>query len=267
MNKQRFAGKVMIITGGASGIGYAVAELALREGAAVIFSDVQAEKGCQAELDLRKISPKVEFLALDMTLESSAQTLVNVAVKRHEHVDILINNAGIIGRPSAVDDMSGEMFKKVLECNVTAMFYCAHYAVLQMLRQGNDCAIVNLASVAGLVGSLNNAAYVTSKHAVVGLTKAMALDYAQQNIRVNAVSPGIISTPMQQNGMKNLLDNDSDAVILAKFKNNNPLKILSPQNRVAEPKEVAQAILFLASAAASHITGANLPVDGGYSIY
>lgn len=267
MENKRFVDKVMIITGAASGIGYTVAKLAAKEGASIVFSDLQAEKGREAEQALRKINPNVEFLPLDMTLESSAQTLVNVAVKKYNHVDILINNAGITGKADSVHNMAGDMFKKVIDCNIVSMFYCSHYAVLQMLRQNSESSIVNLASIASLVGSLNNVAYVTSKHAVIGLTKCMALDYAQQKIRVNAVSPGIISTPMQQDSMKNLLGDNLDKVLLTKLKNNIPLKLLSPQNRVADTEEVAKAILFLASSDASHITGVNLPVDGGYTIY
>lgn len=265
MTKKRFADKVFIITGAAGGIGYAVAELAAYEGASIVFSDLKEEDGQQAKEQLNKITPRIDFLPMDMTVEENVKHMVEFTAEKYGRIDVLVNNAGITGQPGAVHNMEASMFKKVFDCNVMTMFYCAHYTVKQMLKQDTESAIVNVASIAGLLGFPGNAAYVTSKHAVSGLTKCMALDYAMKGIRVNAVSPGIIRTPMQEAGMEFLKERSKNND--EKMKTAMPIKILSPQNRVAEPWEVAQAILFLASAEASHITGINLPVDGGLTAY
>ena len=266
MIKKRFEHKVFLITGAAGGIGYAVAELAAQENATIVFADLKEAEGLKAKEKLLKLTANVDFMALDMTKEEEVKKLVDFAVEKYGHIDVLINNAGITGQPSAVHLMESSMFKKVLECNVVSMFYCSHYVVKQMLKQETQSAIVNIASIAGIVGFPGNSAYVTSKHAVTGLTKSMALDYAMKNIRVNAVSPGIIRTPMQESAMELLKEREKN-LGSQQLKQALPIKTLSPQNRVADPKEVANVILFLASEEASHITGINLPVDGGFTAY
>lgn len=263
MEKGRFEGKVFLITGAAGGIGFATAKAAAAQGAAVVFSDLKEEDGRRAKAELEKLTADVDFLPMDMTVEENSRRLVEFAADKYGHLDVLVNNAGISGRPGTVETMDAAMFQKVLDCNVMSMFYCSHYAVGRMVRQETPGAVVNVASVAGIVAFPGNIAYVTSKHAVVGLTKCMALDYAAKHIRVNAVSPGIIKTPMQEKSMEFLKNKQKEGGEATKT----AFKGLSPQNRIADPAEVADVILFLASAEASHITGANLPVDGGFTLY
>ncbi len=262
MTKQRFTGKVFIITGAAGGIGFSIAEIAAREGASIVFSDLKEDTGKQARDKLRKINPAVDFLPMDMTIKENVHDLVEFTVRQYGHIDVLINNAGVLGVKGAIhkiEDISS--FKKTLDCNVMTMVYCSHYVVNQMLKQTTQSAIVNIASIAGMVGFPGNIAYGTSKHAVIGLTKCMALDYATKGIRVNSVSPGIIQTPMLDAG----IDRVNEQCSIPEKKHAMPDHLLSPQNRVANPSEVANAVLFLASDEASHITGINLPVDGGFS--
>lgn len=267
MIKDRFKNKVMLVTGAAGGIGFAAAMRAAKEGAGIVFADMKEDEGEKAKDDLRKITPNADFLQLDMTKEENAKQFVDFAIEKYGYIDILINNAGIAGRPSAVHKMDGTMFQKVLACNVTTMFNCSKYAVNQMLKQNTESAIVNVASVAGLVGFPGNCAYVTSKHAVNGLTKSMALDYAARGIRVNSVNPGIIKTPMLQESMEFLKSVGKQLEPGSDHKTQIAGKTLPPQNRMADPEEVADVILFLASDEASHITGALVPVDGGFTAY
>lgn len=262
MTKKRFADKVFIITGAAGGIGYSIAEMAAREGASIVFSDLKEDVGKQARDKLRKLNPAVDFLPIDMTKQENVQDLVDFTVNKHGHIDVLINNAGVLGVKGAIHNIEGiSSFKKVLDCNVMTMVYCSHYVVNQMLKQTTQSAIVNIASIAGMIGFPGNIAYGTSKHAVIGLTKCMALDYAMKGIRVNSVSPGIIQTPMLDAGIDRVNENCNDP----EKKHALPNQLLSPQNRVASPSEVANAVLFLVSEEASHITGINLPVDGGFT--
>lgn len=267
MIRGRFKNKVMLVTGAAGGIGYAVAERAAKEGASIVFADMKEKEGQEALQKLREITPNVDFLILDITQDANAKKFIDFAIERYGYIDILINNAGIAGKPSAVHKMDAEMFRKVFECNVMTIFNCSHHAVNQMLKQETESAIINVSSVAGLVGFPGNCAYVTSKHAVNGLTKNMALDYATRGIRVNSVNPGIIKTPMQQEAMQFL---NSIGKQLSNENNGNQSiqgKNLSPQKRVADPEEVADVILFLASDEASHVTGIMMPVDGGFTAY
>lgn len=262
---RRFEGKVFLITGAAGGIGYVTARQAAQEGARIVFSDLKEEEGARALAALRELGAAADFMALDLTQEDGVRRFVAFALQKHGWIDVLVNNAGIAGKPAAVHRAETAEFSRVFNCNVMTMVYAARYALPHMLERGCG-AVINVSSVAGLVGFPGNAAYVTSKHAVNGLTKSMALDCAAQGVRVNAVCPGIIRTPMQQ---------EAEAFLRARGKTLSgeagkaaaPGKTLSPQNRVAEPEEVAEAILFLASDAASHITGALLPVDGGFTAY
>lgn len=262
MTKQRFADKVFIITGAAGGIGYSIAEMAAREGASIVFFDLKEGIGKQARDKLRKLNPAVDFLPIDMTIKENVQDLVDFTVNKYGRVDVLINNAGVLGVKGAIHNIEDiSSFKKVLDCNVMTMVYCSHYVVNQMLKQTSESAIVNIASIAGMIGFPGNIAYGTSKHAVIGLTKCMALDYATKGIRVNSVSPGVIQTPMLDAGIDRVNENRKAPGKEPALPNH----LLSPQNRVAAPAEVANAVLFLVSDEASHITGVNLPVDGGFT--
>ncbi len=191
------------------------------------------------------------------------------AIKKFGGLDILINNAGITGTPAPVHEMSEEMFRNVLDCNIMIAFHCSHYGIQEMIKQNKGGAIVNVSSVAGLTGFPGHSAYVTSKHGLNGLTRNMALDYARYGIRVNAVNPGTTDTPMYHEALE-FLKNKRESAEKAGVKIEGGIvsgKVTSPQNRVARAEEVADVILFLSSPEASNVTGIFMPVDGGFTAF
>jgi len=252
----RLQGRVAIVTGGASGIGLAAAERLLADGAAVVIADVDGAAGKRVAADLggRGLGP-VEAVAADVSRDGHVRRLVEHVVARHERVDILFNNAGFF-EPGEVHQVTEAAWDRQLGVNLRSVYLVSHHVVPHMLAQGGG-AIVNNASVAGMVGDYRSAAYCASKGGVALLTRAMALDYAKRNIRVNAICCGEIDTPLfereaAQYGMgvdqfRAVLDNEH------------------PIGRIGRPQEAAAAVAFLVSDEASFITGALLPVDGGYS--
>lgn len=268
-SNQRFYNKVMIVTGAAGGIGKAVAMCAAKESAKLILADMKEEMSNETLRELKQHTQQVDFLVADLSMGENAQKLVELALEKFGRIDILINNAGITGTPAPVHQMPEEMFRRVLDCNIMTAYHCSHYAVAQMLKQGDGGAVVNVSSVAGLVGFPGHSAYVTSKHGLNGLTRNMALDYAKHGIRVNAVNPGTTDTPMYHEALAYL---KSKREMAAKngVKDGGGIvsgKTTSPQDRVASAEEVADVILFLVSQEASNITGVFLPVDGGFTAF
>ena len=265
----RFQDKVMLITGAAGGIGKAVALRAAKEGARLVLADKKEEMSKATLAELQEITQQVEFLVGDLSQADFAQTFIEKAIARFGKIDILINNAGITGTPAPVHQMTEEMFRRVLDCNIMTAFHCSHFAIGHMIQQGHGGAVVNVSSVAGLVGFPGHSAYVTSKHGLIGLTKNMALDYAKYEIRVNAVNPGTTDTPMYQEALAYLKSKREQAAKAGVQEGGGIVsgKTTSPQNRVASADEVGDVILFLASAEASNITGIVLPVDGGFTAY
>lgn len=264
--KDRFKEKVFVITGAAGGIGFEVAKRAALEGARLVLADRKEELSHAAEAELKKITADVTFLVLDLKREEACKQLIESAIKQYGCIDVLVNNAGITGTPAPVHQMSTAMFTEVMECNVYSAFYCSHYALEQMIEQKGSSAVIHVSSVAGLTGFPGHSAYVTSKHALCGLTKNMAMDYAKYNIRVNAVNPGTTDTPMYHEALSYLQSKKS-----AQPQNQPqpdkkvcPPKLTSAQARVAAATEVSDVILFLASEEASNMTGATVPVDGGF---
>jgi NAD(P)-dependent dehydrogenase (short-subunit alcohol dehydrogenase family) len=184
-------------------------------------------------------------------VHAAVQALISKAVETYGRLDCAHNNAGIPGGGRALTaEYPEDTWQQVIALNLTGVWFCMKYAILQMLQQGSG-AIVNTASVAGLIGGRGLAAYVASKHGVVGLTKTAALEYAQQGIRVNCVCPGVIQTPMTARGLS---DPERRARIIA----------TEPLGRVGTPEEVAEAVVWLCSDAASFVTGHTMTVDGGY---
>jgi NAD(P)-dependent dehydrogenase (short-subunit alcohol dehydrogenase family) len=246
-------GKVVMITGATSGIGAATALAAAKAGATLMLTGRSVERG-QAVLDAaRAAGATAGFVAGDVTEPGFADRLVADTVARFGRLDVLVNNAGIVRR-GPIDACSDEDWRDVLAVNATGVFYMARAAVRQMKRQGGG-VIVMVASDWGLVGGANAFAYCASKGAVVQMTRAMAVDHGPDNIRVNAVCPGDIETPM-------LLD----GIARRGWSAEEGLKRLGahfPLGRVGRPDEAAKAILFLASDASSYMTGATLSVDGG----
>src|SRR5215813_12096889 len=250
----RLAGKVTLVTGGASGIGWATALACAREGAKLIIADMQEEGGEQVVHLITEKGGEAIFVQTDVSQATEVKTLISKAVERHGRLDCAHNNAGISGLGIAGDhraltaEYPNERWHQVIAINLTGIWLCMKYELQQMLTQGGG-AIVNTASVAGLIGSRGLAAYVASKHGVVGLTKTAALEYTQQGIRVNCVCPGVIQTPMTERALR---DPARQAQIAAR-----------PMGRVGTPEEVAETVMWLCSDAASFVTGHTMTVDGG----
>lgn len=267
--KDRFKNKVMVVTGAAGGIGKAIALRAAKEGASLVLADIKEEMSKETLSEIKEITPNVEFLILDLKTGENCKKVIDTAVTKFGGVDILINNAGVTGIPAPVHEMSEEMFRHVLDCNIMTAFHCSHYGIQAMINQNKGGAVVNISSVAGLTGFPGHSAYVTSKHGLNGLTRNMALDYAKYGIRVNAVNPGTTDTPMYHEALDFLMKKRA-AAAAAGVKTEGGIvsgKTTSPQNRVATAEEVGNVALFLASEEASNVTGIFTPVDGGFTAY
>jgi NAD(P)-dependent dehydrogenase (short-subunit alcohol dehydrogenase family) len=246
----RVDGKVVVATGIASGIGRATALALAREGARLVLGDVAAA-GEETARDARALGAHAEFVPADVTRQADVDALVARALSRHGRLDCAVNNAGIEGALRNTADYPEETFERVIQVNLIGVWRCLRAEVPVMLRTGGG-AIVNTASVAGLVGAGALSAYVASKHGVVGLTRSAAIEYAKAGIRVNAVCPGVIDTPMVDR-----LSAEMPALREA-------LIAMKPMGRLGRAEEVAEAVVWLCSDAASFVTGHALAVDGGY---
>jgi NAD(P)-dependent dehydrogenase (short-subunit alcohol dehydrogenase family) len=238
-------GKVAVVTGAGSGIGKAAAEALAAAGATVIVAD----RNLAAARDVAGGLNSAIAVEADVTQEQAIEAMFAAAPAR---VDILVNNAGLaIRRPSV--DLSAEDWNKVVDVNMTAVFLCARAAARRMIADGEGGAIVNVASIMGLSGGglYPNISYQTTKGAVVNMTRALAVEWASHGIRVNAVAPTWVRTPFIQPILE-------QPELVAR------IEAMTPMRRLAEPGEVASAILFLASPAAAMVTGHTLPVDGGF---
>jgi NAD(P)-dependent dehydrogenase (short-subunit alcohol dehydrogenase family) len=240
----RLAGRVAVITGGASGIGKATAELFAKEGAKVVIGDLASSAGV-------KVAEKIgaAFVAIDVSKSADVETLVKTATDRHGRLDVMFNNAGI-GIGSPLLGTSAEDYYRTIRIDLDGVYWGLQAAGKVMVAAGRG-AIVNTASVAGLIGSTGLSAYNAAKHGVVGLTRNAALELAPFGVRVNCICPGVIETPLVMNqfgvieGARKMLD------------------AMHPLGRMGQPQEVAKAVLFLASDDASFVTGHALTVDGG----
>jgi len=248
----RFQGKNVLITGAASGIGKVTAELFSKEGARVFLADVQEDSGQEVTDKILKTGGKASFLKADVSDFEQVKELVTKAVESYGGIDIAINNAGIGGPMAPVDTMPIDEYQRVININQNGVFYCMNQEIQVMKKQGSG-VIVNVASMAGLMGSPFTSAYVASKHAVVGMTKTAALELAKSNIRVNAVCPAFTITPL----VTQLFELGPDY--------EEKLKKAMPMNRYGKPEEIAEAIVFLSSDQSSFSTGLCLPIDGGLS--
>ncbi len=244
--------KVALITGGASGIGHATAELFAREGAAVVVADINRSSGEQVIEKIANAGQRARFLPCDVTRTSDCKKVVEYALEQFGRLDILFNNAGIIRRATVVD-LSEDDWDRVMDVNVKSVFLMSRCAIPIMAKQGGG-VIINTASGWGLTGGAKAAVYCASKGGVVLLTKAMAVDHGPQNIRVNCICPGDTDTAMLRNEARQLGEGDEKFLSEAAKR---------PLGRVGTPEEIAQAALYLASGASSFVTGTALIVDGG----
>jgi len=237
--------RVAIVTGGGSGIGREVALCYAAEGARVVVADISAAGGDETAAMIARESGEALVVKADSSKAADNEMLVRVAVERFGALHIACNNAGIAGPSAPTGEYPIDGWEKVISVNLSGVFYAMRYQIPAMLKSGGG-AIVNMASILGQVGFRNAPAYVAAKHGVVGLTKNAALEYGSQNIRVNAVGPAFIKTPMIQ---------DIDEKVLLP---------LHPAGRLGLPREVAELVLFLSSVKASFITGSYYAIDGGY---
>lgn len=245
-----FNGKVAIVTGASSGIGRSAAELYARHGARVIVSDVNQAGGEETVRLITDAGGDAVYIPADVSDAAACEALVQLTLERYGQLDIAFNNAGIGGPAVPVADYPIDAWDKVIAINLSGVFYCMKYQIPAMLQQGGG-AIVNMASVLGQNSFANSSAYVSAKHALLGLTKNVAVEYGAQGIRVNAVGPGFISTPL-------IAEFEQDEAL------NNFLISLHPMGRLGRPEEVAELVIWLSSDKASFVNGAYYPVDGGY---
>ncbi|QRO02023.1 SDR family oxidoreductase [Archangium violaceum] len=248
---RRLEGKTALVTGAGSGIGRAVAIAFAREGARVIVSDVNVAGGEATVAAIQKQGGETRFIRCDISKSSEVEALVRGTVEAFGRLDCAVNNAGIAGLMAPTGDYPEDAWDQVIATNLKGAWLCMKQEIQQMLKQGGG-SIVSTASVAGLVGIQMAPAYVAAKHGLVGLTKAAALDYAKANIRINAVCPGVVRTPMVT--VSTDQSKELEAALMA----------AEPVGRMAQPEEIAEAVVWLSSGAASFITGAALPVDGGF---
>ena len=246
--------KIALVTGAGSGIGRASSLVLAREGAKVVVSDINAE-GAEATLStIKEMGGEGVFVHADVSKPEDVQALVASVIHTYGRLDCAYNNAGIEGyMEGRLHEYPEDIWDRLIGINLKGVWLCLKYEIPRMLEQGGG-AIVNTASAAGLVGSRRLAAYVASKHGVVGLTKAAALEYARDGIRVNAVCPGIIDTPMMDRLIAGRQD-DYEATIPTR----------QPIGRLGTPEEIAESVAWLCSDAASLITGIALSVDGGFT--
>ena len=247
-----FHTKVALITGGSAGIGRATALAFAREGARVVIADVDVEGGEGTARLVRTAGGEALFVPTDVSRTTDVRTLVERTVATYGRLDYACNNAGIEGTQAPTADYPEEIWNRVININLTGVWLCMKYEIPQMLTQGGG-VIVNMASILGTVGFPNAAAYVAAKHGLIGLTRTAAIEYAPRGIRVNAVCPAFIATPMLDRA--GLLTNPE---VYATLVNLHPIK------RLGKPEEVAEAVIWLCSDAASFVTGHALLVDGGY---
>jgi len=244
--------KVVLITGAASGIGRATAELFSKSGANLVLADVNATAGKQFAKQLSAKGPQAIFVSVDVSNREQCLELIAITRKNFGQLHIAFNNAGISDNadPPSSQDASQESWQRILEIDLSGVFYCMQ-AEIPLLLESSGGAIINTASLQSFISFPKTAAYTAAKHGVLGLTRTIAKEYGPRGIRCNAVAPGIVATPMTRS-------------ILEAPDWNTALVQQIPLGRVAQPADIARAVLWLSSSDAQYVNGACLPVDGGY---
>jgi NAD(P)-dependent dehydrogenase (short-subunit alcohol dehydrogenase family) len=248
----RFTGKVAVVTGAASGLGRASACAFAREGASVLVADINEQGGTETVDLIHRAGGEAFFVRTDLREPRDIESMVEAAASRYGKLDIAHNNAGILGHSSDVVECSEEEWQLVLATNLTSVWRCLKHEIPHMKKNGG--AIVNTSSIGGRFAAPNSSAYISAKHGVIGLTRSAALDFGPYGIRVNALLPGAINTPM--------LGPAAEGALM-------PLQSMIqriPLRRISEPREQADAVLWLCSGEASFVTGIALVVDGGITM-
>jgi len=249
-SNQNLAGKVALITGGTSGIGRDTAILFARHGAKVVLTGRRAEEGNETAKLARGAGGEVLFLQGDVSKTTDVKMFVEKTVEKFGRLDVAFNNAGIEGQWKAIVELPEEIFDQVTAINIKGVWLCLKYEMQQMLKQGGGGAIVNMSSVAGLMGNAGSSAYVASKHAVIGLSRTAALEGAAHGIRVNTVCPAVIVTAMAERAFGDL-------------EANKRLLAMHPIGRFGQPMDIAEAVLWMCSDKSSFMTGHEVVLDGG----
>jgi NAD(P)-dependent dehydrogenase (short-subunit alcohol dehydrogenase family) len=253
MTDHEFSGQVALVTGGSSGIGAATVRAFCEAGAAVVIADILDAEGEALAAELSAAGHRALYQHCDVSAEADIEAAVARAGDAFSGLHHAFNNAGIEGAPAPVDQATNENWERVISVNLRGVWWCMKHQIPAMRRTGMACSIVNCSSVAGLTGFAAIAAYAASKHGVVGLTRSAALDLATGPIRVNAICPGVIETPM--------IDRFAGTEGTART----ALAAGAPMARMGRPEEIAQAVLWLCSRGASYITGQAIAVDGGWT--
>lgn len=249
---RQLEGSVALVTGGAAGIGKAAALIFAQRGAKVAIADLKVDAGHELVRAIEGSGGKAIFVKADVSRSGDVENLIGETTKAFGRIDCAFNNAGIEGELAATAECTEENFDRTIATNLRGVWLCLQSEIRQMLRQGGGGAIVNMSSVAGLVGFPNLPAYVASKHGVIGLTKSAALEYAKSGIRINAICPGVIHTEM----IDRLTANEPAAV--------KQFTDLEPVGRMGTPEEIAAGAVWLCSKEASFVTGHAMAVDGGF---
>ena len=245
--------KVSIITGGATGIGKATVETFAKEGAKVIFCDINKKQGLLNQKKFNSMGLDTFFIQADVSNEADVKKMINFVVKKFNKIDTLFNNAGIEQPVTPSHKVDVKIFDKIISINLKGVFLCSKHA-LPIMMEKKSGAIVNNSSISAFANVGGNIGYASSKGGVMSLTRVLAVEYAKYNIRVNAVCPGVIDTPMNERNLKRAVN---------KSQLKKKWKTVTPLGRIASPYELAQTVLFLSSNMSSFVTGVGLLVDGG----
>jgi NAD(P)-dependent dehydrogenase (short-subunit alcohol dehydrogenase family) len=249
---KKLENKTVFITGGLSGIGKACAIAAAKEGANIAIGDIRSATTDAVMVEIKNENPKAIFIECDVSVFTQVQEAIQIVVNTFGMLDVAINNAGIGGESNKVGDMTEQAWLKVIGVNLTGVFNCMKHELTQMSKQKKG-VIVNMSSILGKVGFANSSHYVAAKHGIIGLTQTAALEYIPEGIRINAICPGFIETPLLTNA--GIAENsDIQKYIIG----------LHPMKRLGKSEEVATGFIFLASDESSFMTGTTLEIDGGY---